>query len=118
MIDSDGTSATGAEIQTSKCGNDPSRTCKYVYFKATATELGMSAGPGDDVSGVYTFYLAVDTEDVIDESDEGNNRVAIDITAVSEINTVPSFSMALWSTMLGGLLAALGVAFRRREEEE
>jgi hypothetical protein len=78
----------------------------------------MSAGPGDSVSGVYTFYLAVDTEDVIDESDEGNNRVAIDITTVSEINTVPSFSMALWSTMLGGLLAALGVAFRRREEEE
>jgi hypothetical protein len=118
VVDSDGTSATGAEIQTSKCGNDPSRTCKYVYFKATATELGMSAGPGDDVSGVYTFYLAVDTEDIIDESDEGNNRVAIDITTVSEINTVPSFSMALWSTMLGGLLAALGVAFRRREEEE
>ena len=118
VVDSDGTSATGAEIQTSKCGNDPSRTCKYVYFKATATELGMSVGPGDDVSGVYTFYLAVDTEDVIDESDEGNNRVAIDITTVSEINTVPSFSMALWSTMLGGLLAALGVAFRRREEEE
>ena len=48
VIDSDGTSATGAEIRTSK----------YVYFQATAAELGMSAGPGESVSGTYTFYLA------------------------------------------------------------
>jgi hypothetical protein len=66
-------SVTGAEIQTGE----------YVYFKATAAELGMATGLGESVSDTYTFYLAVDTEDDITESNENNNRQAITITAVS-----------------------------------
>ena len=90
---------------------------KYVTFKATAAQLGMSAGPGEANSGAYTFYLAVDTEDSVAESNENNNRVPITITAVKEVNTVPSFSLSLMSMTLSGLLAAVGIALRQREEE-
>ena len=78
----------------------------------------MSAGPGEAKSGAYTFYLAVDTEDSVAESNENNNRVPITITAVKEVNTIPSFSLSLMSMTLSGLLAAVGIAFRQREEEE
>ena len=109
-IDESKTSAMGAEIVSE--GNK-----KYVYFQATAGELGMSAGPGDDTSGAYTFYLAVDTEDSVSESNENNNRVPITITAVKEVNTVPSFALSMLGITISGLLAALGMSLRRKEEE-
>ena len=102
-IDEDKSSATGAAIVSE--GNK-----KYLYFQATAGELGMSAGPGDDVSGAYTFYLAVDTEDSVSESNENNNRVPITITAVKEVNTVPSFALSMLGITISGLLAALGLS--------
>ena len=77
----------------------------------------MSAGPGDDTSGAYTFYLAVDTEDSVSESNENNNRVPITITAVKEVNTVPSFALSMLGITISGLLAALGMSLRRKEEE-
>ena len=110
-IDETRTTAEGAGIVVE--GNK-----KYVTFKATAAQLGMSAGPGEAKSGAYTFYLAVDTEDSVAESNENNNRVPITITAVKEVNTIPSFSLSLMSMTLSGLLAAVGIAFRQREEEE
>ena len=110
-IDETRTTAEGAEIVVE--GNK-----KFVSFKATAAQLGMSAGPGEANSGAYTFYLAVDTEDSVAESNENNNRVPITITAVKEVNTVPSFSLSLMSMTLSGLLAAVGIALRQREEEE
>ena len=109
-IDETRTTAEGAEIVVE--GNK-----KYVAFKATAAQLGMAAGPGEANSGAYTFYLAVDTEDSVAESNENNNRVPITITAVKEVNTVPSFSLSLMSMTLSGLLAAVGIALRHREEE-
>ena len=109
-IDETRTTAEGAEIVVE--GNK-----KFVSFKATAAQLGMSAGPGEANSGAYTFYLAVDTEDSVAESNENNNRVPITITAVKEVNTVPSFSLSLMSMTLSGLLAAVGIALRQREEE-
>ncbi len=90
---------------------------KYVYFEASAAELGMSGGPGDDNSAAYTFYLAVDTEDSVSESNENNNRVPITITAVKEVNTVPSFALSMLGITLSGLLAAIGISLRRKEEE-
>ncbi len=110
-IDSTKTTAEGAEIVTE--GNK-----KYITFQATAAQLGMSAGPGETNSGAYTFYLAVDTEDSVAESNENNNNVPITITAVREVNTVPSFSLPLMSMTLSGLLVAVGIALRQREEEE
>ena len=110
-IDETRTTAEGAEIVVE--GNK-----KFVSFKATAAQLGMSAGPGEANSGAYTFYLAVDTEDSVAESNENNNRVPITITAVKEVNTVPSFSLSLMSMTLSGLLAAVGIALRQRKEEE
>ena len=109
-IDTDRTTAQGAEIVVE--GNK-----KYIAFKATAAELGMSAGPGDKNSGPYNFYLAVDTEDSVAEANENNNRVPLTITAVKEVNTVPSFSLSIMSMTLSGLLAAAGIALRQREEE-
>jgi hypothetical protein len=109
-IDETRTTAEGAGIVVE--GNK-----KYVTFKATAAQLGMSAGPGEANSGAYTFYLAVDTEDSVAESNENNNRVPITITAVKEVNTIPSFSLSLMSMTLSGLLAAVGIALRQREEE-
>jgi plastocyanin len=75
-IDGTRTTVEGAEILAED-------NTKYVAFKATAAQLGMANGPGGSVSGTYTFYLAVDTESNIAESNENNNRQAIDITAVS-----------------------------------
>jgi hypothetical protein len=109
-IDGTKTTATGAEIKAE--GNK-----KYIYFQATAGELGMSAGPGDDTSSPYTFYLAVDTEDSVSESNENNNRVPITITAVKEVNTVPSFGLSMLGITISGLLAAIGMSLRRKEEE-
>ena len=77
----------------------------------------MSSGPGDDASGSYTFYLSVDTSADVDESNEQNNRVPISITAVKEVNTVPSFALSLMSITMSGLLAAIGIALRQKEEE-
>ena len=90
---------------------------KYVYFAATASQLGMSAGPGEDTNAAYTFYLAVDTEDSVSESNENNNRVPITITAVKEVNTVPSFALSMLGITMSGLLAAVGMSLRRKEEE-
>ena len=90
---------------------------KYVFFQATAAELGMSGGSADDNSAAYTFYLAVDTEDSVSESNENNNRVPITITAVKEVNTVPSFALSMLGITLSGLLAAIGISLRRKEEE-
>ena len=109
-IDGTKTTATGANIV-------PEGNKKYLYFQATAGELGMSAGPGDDTSSAYTFYLAVDTEDSVSESNENNNRVPITITAVKEVNTVPSFALSMLSIAISGLLAAVGMSLRRKEEE-
>jgi len=110
-IDESRTTAEGAQIVVE--GNK-----KYLAFKATAAQLGMSAGPGDKNSGPYNFYLAVDTEGAVAESNENNNRVPLTITAVKEVNTVPSFSLSIMSMTLSGLLAAAGIALRQREEEE
>ena len=55
-------------------------------------------------------------EDVAEEN-ENNNRVPITITTVREVNTVPSFSLSLMSMTLSGLLAAVGIALRQKEEE-
>jgi len=90
---------------------------RFVSFKATANDLGMSKGPAGEVSGSYTFYLSVDTTFQVPESDENNNRVPITVTAVKEVNTVPSFGMSMLSMSLSGLLAAIGIALRQREEE-
>ena len=109
-IDASKTTATGAEIKQE--GNK-----KYVFFQATAAELGMSGGSADDNSAAYTFYLAVDTEDSVSESNENNNRVPITITAVKEVNTVPSFALSMLGITLSGLLAAIGISLRRKEEE-
>jgi hypothetical protein len=109
-IDASKTTATGADIISE--GNK-----KYVFFQATASELGMSDGPGDSTSGAYTFYLAVDTEEAVMESNENNNRVPITITAVKEVNTVPSFALSMLGITLSGLLAAIGMSLRRKEEE-
>ena len=110
VIDTSRTTADGAEIVVD--GNK-----KYIAFKATAAQLGMSAGSGDANSGAYTFYLAVDTEDSVSEANENNNRVPLTITAVKEVNTVPSFSLSIMSMTLSGLLAAVGIALRQRKEE-
>ena len=77
----------------------------------------MSQGPGDANSGTYNFYLAVDTEEDVAEENENNNRVPITITTVREVNTVPSFALSLMSMTLSGLLAAVGIALRQKEEE-
>ena len=89
---------------------------KFIAFAAKASELGMSAGPGDANTGSYDFYLAVDTEDTVSESNENNNRYPITITAVKEVNTVPSFGLSLLSMSISGLLAAIGIALRQKEE--
>jgi hypothetical protein len=89
---------------------------KFIAFGAKASELGMSAGPGDQNTGSYDFYLAVDTEDTVSESNENNNRYPITITAVKEVNTVPSFGLSLLSMSISGLLAAIGIALRQKEE--
>jgi len=60
---------------------------KYVRFKATAAELGMSAGPGESSSVNYDFFISVDTEDTVAESNENNNRVPITIAAVESETT-------------------------------
>jgi len=108
-IDSTKTTAQHAEIV--QLGNK-----KYIAFAATASELGMSAGPGDQSTGSYDFYLAVDTEDTVSESNENNNRYPVTITAVKEVNTVPSFGLSLLSMSISGLLAAIGIALRQKEE--
>jgi hypothetical protein len=77
----------------------------------------MSAGPGDDISGTYVFYLAVDTEEDIGESNENNNRLSVEITTIAEINTIPSFALAPLSMLASSLLAGLAIALRRKEEE-
>mgnify|MGYP003325534449 FL=1 len=110
LIDDTKTTAEGAEIIVE--GNK-----KYISFKATAAQLGMSQGPGDANSGTYNFYLAVDTEEDVAEENENNNRVPITITTVREVNTVPSFSLSLMSMTLSGLLVAVGIALRQKEEE-
>ena len=76
----------------------------------------MSAGPGEQSTGSYDFYLAVDTEDTVSESNENNNRYPVTITAVKEVNTVPSFGLSLLSMSISGLLAAIGIALRQKEE--
>ncbi|OIR21726.1 MAG: hypothetical protein BEU01_00185 [Marine Group III euryarchaeote CG-Epi4] len=108
-IDNTKTTAYGAEIV--QLGNK-----KYIAFGALASELGMSAGPGDDSTGSYDFYLAVDTEDTVSESNENNNRYPVTVTAVKEVNTVPSFGLSLLSMSISGLLAAIGIALRQKEE--
>ncbi|GIR27535.1 MAG: hypothetical protein CM15mP42_04850 [Methanobacteriota archaeon] len=108
-IDETKTTAHGAEIVS--VGNK-----KYIAFAAKASELGMSAGPGDQNTGSYDFYLAVDTEDTVSESNENNNRYPVTITAVKEVNTVPSFGLSLLSMSISGLLAAIGIALRQKEE--
>jgi len=108
-IDSTKTTASGAEIVT--VGKK-----KFIYFEATASELGMSDGPGNDLIGKYEYYLAVDTEDIVSESNENNNRYPIIITAVKEVNTVPSFGLSLLSMSISGLLAAIGIALRQKDE--
>ncbi len=108
-IDTAKTTAHGASIET--VGKK-----KFVYFQATASELGMSEGPGEELTGSYTFYLAVDTEDTVSESNENNNRYPVTITAVKEVNTVPSFGLSLLSMSISGLLAAIGIALRQKDE--
>jgi len=88
---------------------------KYIFFQATAGHLGMSKGPDGDVSGSYTFFLAIDTP--FEESDKQNNKVPLSITAVKEVNTVPSFALSMISITMSGLLAAIGIALRQKEEE-
>ena len=114
-IDADATSER--QVESAYLLTDPASGQQFVYFRATASELGMSAGPGDDIAGTYVFYLAVDTEEDIAESNENNNRRSIEITAVAEINTIPSFALAPLSMLASSLLAALAIALRREEEE-
>ncbi len=76
-IDTEETNAMGAEMRV----YDGKR---FVYFKATAADLGMYDPQGaGSVFGTYTFYLAVDTENVIAEVNENNNREPIEITVVN-----------------------------------
>ena len=77
-IDESKTTTADAKIITE--GNK-----KYVSFKATAAELGMSGGWDDDWAA-YNYYLAVDTADDVMESNENNNRYPITIRAV-EVET-------------------------------
>ena len=109
-IDESKTTAHGAKIVQE--GNS-----KFIYFEAIAAELGMTEGPGDDSHASYPFYLTVDTSDGVSESDEGNNQVPITINAVKEVNTIPSFALSLMSITMSGLLAAIGIALRQKEEE-
>ncbi|HIF37227.1 MAG TPA: hypothetical protein EYQ70_02305 [Marine Group III euryarchaeote] len=109
-IDESKTTAHGAKIVTE--GNS-----KFIYFEAVAAELGMTEGPGDDSHASYPFYLTVDTSDDVSESNEGNNQVPITINAVKEVNTIPSFALSLMSITMSGLLAAIGIALRQKEEE-
>jgi hypothetical protein len=95
---------------------------KYITLKATASELGMSDGAADGTNAAYSFYLIIDTKSAIPESNDemsgvNNNRVPITITAVKEINTVPSFALSMLGITLSGLLAAVGMSLRRKEEE-
>ena len=62
--------------------------------------------------------MEIDTGKTVSESDENNNKVPIVITAVKEVNTVPSFSLSMLSVTLSGLLAAIGISLRQRYEEE
>ena len=110
VIDEDATTAHGAKIVTE--GNN-----KFIYFEAVAGELGMNAGADGDTSTSYSFYLSIDTSDDIRESNEQNNRVPISITAVAEVNTIPSFALSMLSITMSGLLAAIGIALRQKEEE-
>jgi len=89
----------------------------FLTFSVEATELGVVVDPGADKTD-YVFYLSVDPLNSIPEQDESNNEKYITITAVRESITTPSFNLGLALTGLSGLLAALGVAFSRREEEE
>ena len=50
--------------------------------KATSADLGMSAGPGRDVSRCCLPSPSVDVTGVVSESNENNNKVPITITAV------------------------------------
>ena len=77
----------------------------------------MNAGADGDTSTSYSFYLSIDTSDDIRESNEQNNRVPISITAVAEVNTIPSFALSMLSITMSGLLAAIGIALRQKEEE-
>ena len=61
--------------------------------------------------------IIIDLEDSVSESNENNNRVPITITAVKEVNTVPSFALSMLGITMSGLLAALGMSLRRKEEE-
>ena len=74
-VDESKTTAEGAEIIA-----DGSK--EYVKFKATAEELGMSAGPGDDTYKYYNFYMDVDVNSDITESNENNNRLPMTLWAV------------------------------------
>jgi hypothetical protein len=110
-IDEDGTTAHGAKIVTE--GNS-----KFIYFEATAADLWMTDGPGEASHASYSFYLTVDSVgNKIRESNEGNNQVPITINAVREVNTIPSFALSLMSITMSGLLAAIGIALRQKEEE-
>ena len=86
-------------------------------FSADATELGVVVEQGA-TSTEHVFYLSVDSLAYIPEQNEGNNEKYITITAVQETITTPSFNLGLALTGLSGLLAALGVAWSRRHEEE
>jgi hypothetical protein len=114
-IDETETSAANAKFVMVDTPEDGVK--RFISFGAKASELGMSEGPGDLATGKYDFYLAVDTEDSVIESNENNNRFPISITAVKEVNTVPSFSLSLMSVSISGLLAAIGIALRQKEEE-
>jgi len=71
---------------------------KYVRFKATAAELGMSAGPRESSSVNYDFFISVDTEDTVAESNENNNRVPITIAAVESETTTGGTNEVIVST--------------------
>ena len=109
-IDESKTTAHGAKIVQE--GNS-----KFIYFEAIAAELGMTEGPGLDSHASYKFRLSVDTSDDVSESNEGNNIVPITVNAVKEVNTIPSFALSLMSITMSGLLAAIGIALRQKEEE-
>ena len=79
-IDESETTAEGAEIVVE--GNT-----QYVVFKATSEDLGMSEGPGEDTNKAYDFRVVVDVGDEISESNENNNRLAIEMWAVSSSTT-------------------------------
>lgn len=84
-----------------------SGTITWFYLTMPIRALGILYDNIQTASSSYGYYLVVDLDDSIDETDENNNLVYLQIKAVRQVKGIPSFYLSHIYILMTGIVACL-----------